>query len=69
MSTLAVVLLSCALKERNKELAAARALLREAADIYDIAEGNRISSGPREFTKRIRSYLDACDALGGDHVR
>lgn len=43
----------------RKELAAARSLLREV--VVDAQCANYIE-------ERIRSYLDACDTVGGSHV-
>lgn len=73
MSTLALVFLSLTLKSRNREIAAARALLRDIVSDHDdlLVEAMCITqkampSAP--LVERIRSYLDACDTLGGDTV-
>lgn len=45
----------------KRELAAARALLREVFDDGNLDMGDQVA---KELDERIRSYLDACDTLG-----
>lgn len=51
----------------DEELAAARALLREVLADYERERSDGIYADDveTERSKKIRSYLDACDTLGG----